>query len=223
MFNKCIGECKDSTPPQSKGCDDFFDSFGGAKAFRKEYRADVADVDGERCYAVEGPGKHGWCDTQEGWGFCSEACFKKGYRHTQSLMEASPRVFTVEDCEKLTTRGDKFVPEVDLCAGQIITNAQVVKRFEGNRGDWEYEGTIENDELEIGGSDACQGDSGGPLVAYVTVNTRGKAVEKAFLIGLVSRGQGCAYHNQPGIYTRLTGWLEWLQRYMEPEDTCLNV
>ena len=28
---------------------------------RNLWRADVADVDGEKCYAVEGTGKHGWC------------------------------------------------------------------------------------------------------------------------------------------------------------------
>ena len=48
--------------------------------------------------------------------------------------------------------------------------------------------------LIIGGQDACQGDSGGPL----WVEEKGRAV----LVGLVSRGRGCAYANYPGIFTR---------------------
>ena len=48
--------------------------------------------------------------------------------------------------------------------------------------------------LIIGGQDTCQGDSGGPL----WVEEKGKAV----LVGLVSRGRGCAKQNYPGIYTR---------------------
>ena len=47
--------------------------------------------------------------------------------------------------------------------------------------------------MEIGGSDACQGDSGGPLVKWQRIKKNGRVMQKAYLIGLVSRGQGCAY------------------------------
>jgi len=227
MFNKCTSKCKSSDPPQSSVCRKFFDFFNGAENFRREWRTDVADVDGERCYAVEGGGPQGWCETRSGWGFCSEDCFKEGMRFDQQLNEASPRVFTEEDCQKLTSPGDKYQRQKDLCAGQIISNAQVVKGFKssgGRTGGWEYTDIIKNDILDIGGSDACQGDSGGPLVTYVEINTRGnRRKEKAFLVGIVSRGQGCAYHNQPGIYVRVTSYLDWLQKHMEPEDSCVNV
>ena len=55
--------------------------------------------------------------------------------------------------------------------------------------------------LIIGGQDTCQGDSGGPL----WVEEDGKAV----LVGLVSRGRGCAKQNYPGIYTRYTLDAQW--------------
>lgn len=43
-----------------------------------------------------------------------------------------------------------------------------------------------------GGKDACQGDSGGPL----TVN--------GYLTGAVSRGDGCAWPDKPGVYADTT-------------------
>ena len=72
--------------------------------------------------------------------------------------------------------------------------------YDGFRGTYRKE-RYNPPQLHIGGSDACVGDSGGPLVTWV--RNKGGAGYKAVLIGIVSRGKGCAYYDMPGVYTRL--------------------
>ncbi|CAF1109466.1 unnamed protein product [Rotaria sordida] len=56
--------------------------------------------------------------------------------------------------------------------------------------------------LYEGGKDTCQGDSGGPILQWL-----GDRWEQ---VGITSFGKGCALEGDPGIYTRLAAYHEWI-------------
>ncbi|XP_048450691.1 trypsin-1-like, partial [Rhincodon typus] len=56
--------------------------------------------------------------------------------------------------------------------------------------------------LVEGGHDACQGDSGGPLT------TKQKSL--FWLVGVTSWGYGCARLGKPGVYAKVTTFLDWI-------------
>ncbi|KAG6796958.1 serine proteinase stubble [Apis mellifera caucasica] len=60
-----------------------------------------------------------------------------------------------------------------------------------------------------GGFDSCEGDSGGPMVIR-------RARDKRWILaGVISWGIGCAVPNQPGVYTRISEFREWINQILQ--------
>jgi len=79
-----------------------------------------------------------------------------------------------------------------------------------------YNGEITNSMLcageTSGGQDACQGDSGGPLMRLGSGNQQDE------LVGVVSWGYGCGDRKYPGVYSRITEVLTWIENTIESES-----
>ncbi len=69
-----------------------------------------------------------------------------------------------------------------------------------------YDGEITDQMLcagfEQGGKDSCQGDSGGPLI----INRN----DQYYQVGIVSFGEGCALAGYPGVYARVSQFVDWV-------------
>ncbi|XP_047609346.1 transmembrane protease serine 4 isoform X6 [Phacochoerus africanus] len=86
----------------------------------------------------------------------------------------------------------------------LQASVQVINRTRCNAED-AYQGEVTEKMLCAGllegGVDTCQGDSGGPLMYH---SGRWQAV------GIVSWGYGCGGPSTPGVYTKVTAYLDWI-------------
>uniref|UniRef100_A0A7M4FXU9 Hyaluronan binding protein 2 n=1 Tax=Crocodylus porosus TaxID=8502 RepID=A0A7M4FXU9_CROPO len=65
--------------------------------------------------------------------------------------------------------------------------------------------------LERSGVDSCQGDSGGPLTCVQDGSY--------YVYGIVSWGDLCGLKEKPGVYTRVTKFLSWINSKIQPRSS----
>jgi len=182
------------------------------------------------------PGHEGYCDyyhsqsekrtlkeaarptPTHNWGWCTDWCGEV-QSAAQKLKETSLDILFDDECEHLGADLDSK-PNIELCTGKRKTFPKIeVYTFNMEHGfnltgmETDYLGIKTNYDFYIGGTDSCQGDSGGPLYRWTT--DIGRDTERAVLIGVVSRGTGCANFNKPGIYTRVQYHLDWIKKEIQ--------
>ncbi|XP_023237211.1 transmembrane protease serine 9-like [Centruroides sculpturatus] len=113
------------------------------------------------------------------------------------------KIATIAGWGKLE-EGGAYHPEIlQLVRLPIVNNEMCQQWFRNNGKKWVI---VEDNQIcagyEEGGKDACQGDSGGPQ--YI------KQGNSHILIGVVSSGIGCARPQTPGLYTRVSSYISWI-------------
>jgi hypothetical protein len=130
------------------------------------------------------------------------------------LQEVSLDLVPKSLCKKLAAVMNVSVAH-ELCEGKRLERKKEAYLAEKTKGD-DFAFTLQRGsrgdnatgDVTYGGKDACTGDSGGPLWKWI-----GKKRPRAFLIGGVSRGEGCARRDAPGIYTRVKKYISWIFKH----------
>ncbi|KAL0821294.1 hypothetical protein ABMA28_005893 [Loxostege sticticalis] len=133
------------------------------------------------------PGLHGINSADvTGWGVVETA----GKTTSPELQAATVDIVDSQQCDSLLrpscNRHWCGIQEHQICAGKLA-----------------------------GGVDACQGDSGGPLQVKIPLPIRDQGSLNQ-VVGVTSFGVGCALPNLPGIYTRVSSFIDWIENIVWP-------
>lgn len=107
---------------------------------------------------------------------------------------------------KLNEKSDDFSNELQKVKLTIIDNKQCQNWFRQAGRDMLIDDRLICAGFKNGGKDACHGDSGGPLLSKIN----GQFV----VVGVVSTGIGCARPLLPGLYSRVSSYMDWIESYV---------
>jgi len=232
----------ESTPSSTnKVCKEF--SRANPDYWKKHPKGKVDIKDDKGNYKVtcfdEKPGDFGWCGTcnkkarpgkpgfcrrrkdgirrkrtytrpthDKDWGWCQKHCRDRTEAMPSLLQEVGLKTLNDSLCQEMG-KEMKAMTSIELCAASKIEVKPVTVYRMMNTGVFEKQQQKEHKDQpeKWGGKDSCRGDSGGPLFTW-----KGN---KAVLVGVVSRGKGCANVNQAGVYTKVTSHLDWIDQNID--------
>jgi len=108
---------------------------------------------------------------------------------------------------KLNEKSEEFSNELQKVKLTIIDNKVCQNWFRLAGREMPIDDRIICAGFKQGGKDACHGDSGGPLLSRMS---NGQYV----VVGVVSTGIGCARPLLPGLYSRVSSYISWIERNM---------
>lgn len=125
----------------------------------------------------------------------------------------------MDQCLEMTKNAELFVSGIyELCAGnEIVRLVDTFKMKQRGAPKFVRDEKKQDIDTKFGETDSCKGDSGSPLWTWHDVDKKGR--EKAVVVGVVSRGKGCARKNMPGVYSRVKKYLRWIFRIAR-RDKC---
>ena len=158
------------------------------------------------------------------WGWCDKDCaYRKDTNpSSQQALFVAVNIISQSRCRKMAK--ERHVnTSIELCAGddrpvKVPSKFIATPNAADGASTYQFHKVGRNgshnlmmgrDERFLGGKDACKGDSGGPLWSYLGSSDE---TRRAFLVGIVSRGSGCAVYNSPGIYTRVRSFVKWIDQ-----------
>lgn len=107
---------------------------------------------------------------------------------------------------KLNEKSEDFSNELQKVKLTIIDNKVCQNWFRQAGREMPIDDRIICAGFKNGGKDACHGDSGGPLLSKIN----GHYV----VVGVVSTGIGCARPLLPGLYSRVSSYISWIEKFV---------
>ncbi|KAB0801689.1 hypothetical protein PPYR_03875 [Photinus pyralis] len=100
---------------------------------------------------------------------------------------------------------------------EFFTNPECNSTYRNNIGMRLRNGIMETTQVCAGhhteAKDTCQGDSGGPLQI---VNPDPNIYCMYSIVGVTSFGKACGVANLPGVYTRVSNYVDWIEKIVWP-------